>query len=534
MSYAAPFSLLSFHLPDRDDSADERLTWPLVGSLVIHAVVFVAFLSLRFGSSLEQSSGSYEVTLVTLPEIAAPSTAAPQRKAVIPPSKAVRTTGSRSPVKARVPERAMDALVSVPKPQATAIPKVVTPPVSTDPRPILKQNVDKLPPPPREDVREVSKPERVTESFVSALDSVVVPKPQTLPLPQESVPVRPSAPAPVEQSAVVEKEVPAFKAPPQPPKLVIRKSAEPPTPAPSVDLLAPKLKQAVGATSVPKRPEQVSKRVSPAVASKRQQKQDAPQAPESRAITLPSRAPRLAAVAPPEMRKKETPRQTVRKSSTVESFQEAFQSVRIPQRNPKSKTVPTKRAVPLVSETVPPATTAEARNLQQRKFVSPSAPKLAEVQDPVPFQPTVPVIASEPDTPLQEIDVSIPDLLTFDPQPVSKQTENGGEKARGLWKAGLCSQNNPYWENVEAKIDNIHRRLYRYHYRVESPTILTFRVMRNGQVKDLDLVRSSGNNKFDSVAKRAVLAAVPFSPFPASMPQPFCLVQHNFRVKPNQ
>ena len=351
MSYAAPFSLLSWHLPDHDESVAERLRgrWPLAGSALLHAVVFVAILSLRFGSSLEQSSGSYEVTLVTLPEIAASSTDAPQRKAVIPPSKTVRTTGSRSPVKARVPERAMDALVSVPKPQDTAVPKVVTPPVSTDPRPILEQNVDKLLPPPLEDVREIPKPERVTESLVSALDAVVVPKPQTLPLPQESAPVRPSVPAPVEQSPAVEKDVPSFKALPPSPKLIVGKSkTSRPTPAPSVDLLAPKLKQAVGAMVVPKKPEQVSKRVSPAVASKRQQKPDAPKAPESPAITLPSRAPRLAAVAPPEVRKKETPLQTVRKSSTVESLKEAMQSVRIPQRNPKSKTVPTKRAVPLV------------------------------------------------------------------------------------------------------------------------------------------------------------------------------------------
>ncbi|MYC27927.1 MAG: TonB family protein [Nitrospira sp. SB0662_bin_26] len=534
MSYAAPFSLLSWHLPDHGESVAERLRWPLAGSAFLHAVVFVAVLSLRFGSSLEQSSGSYEVTLVTLPEIAAPPTAAPQRKAVIPPSKGVRTT-SRPQVKARVPDRAVDALVSVPKPQTTAIPKVVTPPVSADPRPILKQNVDRPPPSSREDVRDVPKPERVTESLVSALDAVIVPKPQTLSLPQESAPVRPSVPAPVKQSPAVEKDMPAFKAPPQPPQLVVRKPAEPPTPAPSGDLLAPKLKQAVGATSVPKKPEQVSKRVSAAVASKRQQKQSAPKAPEAPAITLPSRAPRLAAVALPEMRKKETPLQTERQSSTVESFKEAIQSVRIPQRNPKSKTVSPKKAVPLVSETVSPAKASEARNQSLPKIVPPQAPRLAEVQDPVPSEPSVSEPASEPDTPLkQEIDVSIPDLLTFDPQPVSEQPESGGAKARGLWKVGLCSPNNPYWENVEAKIDNIHRSLYRYHYRVESPAILTFHVKRNGQVTDLDVVQSSGNEKFDLVAKRAVLEAAPLPPFPANMTKPFCLVQHNFRVKPNR
>lgn len=559
MSYAAPFSLLSFHLPDHDDSvAAERLTWPLAGSVLIHAVVFVAFLSLRFGSSLEQSSGSYEVTLVTLPEIAASATAspakksrpkgnadkvlppkaktAPQRKAVIPPSKAIRTTSSRPPVNPRVPQRVMDSLVSEPKLQVPAVPpKVVTPPVSVDPKPTLKQNVDKLSPPPRADVREVPKPERVTDSLMSALDSVVVPKPQAPALPQKSASVPPPVPAPVKQSSPVKMDVPPIQAPPQPPKLVVGKPEAPP-PAPKVALLAPKLKQAVGATVVPKKPEQVSKRVSPTVASERKQEQGTPKASESPVITLPSRAPRLAAAAPPEMQKKETPLQTARKSSTVESLKEAIQSVRIPERNPKSKTPqPVKRAVPLVSETVPPAKAAEARNLQQRKFVSPSAPELAEVQDPVPFQPTVPVTASEPDTsPRQEIDVSIPDLLVFDAQPVPKPTGSGAEETRGLWMAGFCSQSSLYWENVEKKIDDIHKEYWKNIHRVESPAILTFRVMRNGQVADLDVVRSSGNKRFDSAARDAVLAAVPLPAFPANMTKPSCQVQHVFRATLNR
>ncbi len=515
MSYAAPFSLLSLHVPDHDESVAERLRWPLAGSALLHAVVFIALLGLRFGSSFGQSDGSYEVTLVTLPEIAAspaapPVTkakarkapaAAPQKKAVIPPSKAV------------------------------------PPPVSTDPEPVPKQHVDTLPPPPLEDARDVPKPERVTESLVSALDAVVVPKAQVVPLlPQESAPVRP--PVPVEPSPAVEKDVPVFKAPPPPPKLVAGKSAPKPpapTPAPSVDLLAPKLKQAVSATSVPRKPEPVAKRVSPAVAPQRKQKPDAPRASASPSITVPSRAPRLAAVAPPEVRKKKTPLQTERKSSTVESFQEAIRSVRIPQKNLKGRTVSAKKAGPLVSETVSPAKAAEARNQSLSKVVPPQAPQLAEVQDPVPSESTVSDSASEPETSLeQEIDVFIPDASSaFDPQPVSKYTAGGGKKARGLWQAGLCSPKHPYWKSVEAKIDNIHGNIYRYRYRVESPAILTFRVTRNGQVEDVDVVRSSGNKRFDSVAKDAVLAANPLPPFPTNMTKPFCQVQHEFQVRPN-
>ena len=291
-----------------------------------------------------------------------------------------------------------------------------------------------------------------------------------------------------------------------------------PAPAPRVDPLASKLKRAVGATVVPKKPEKVSKRVSPSVAAKRQQKQDSLKAPESSAITLPARVPRRAAVAPPEVRKKETPLQTARKSSTVESLHKAIQSVRIPERNSKKNTVPSvKQAVPLVSETVPP-----------------QAPPLAEMQDPVRSQSTVERTTSEPDTPLQqEIDVSIPDLLSFDAQPVSKQTESGEEERRGLRRAGFCSQKNPYWKNVEEKIDSIHGSIYRYHYRVQSPAILTFQVKRNGQVAGLDVVLSSGNDKFDLVAKRAVEAAAPLPFFPTKVTKPFCQVQHEFKVNPN-
>ena len=114
MSYAAPFSLLSFHPPDRADSAEERLTWPLAGSLVIHAAVLIAFVSLRFASSLEQSSGSYEVTLVTLQEISASSTASPENTSrpernvdKVPPPKApeAKPTPKQNADKPRRPHR---------------------------------------------------------------------------------------------------------------------------------------------------------------------------------------------------------------------------------------------------------------------------------------------------------------------------------------------------------------------------------------------------------------------------------------------
>ena len=508
MSYAAPFSLLPFHLPDRDDSAEERLAWPLAGSLVIHAFVFIAFLSLRFGSSLEQSPGSYEVTLVTLPAIASSPAASPENT-------------SR-------PERNADK-VPPPKAEAKEVPKVA---------PQTKE-VSSPNPVPQEKPRV---PELVTDSLVGALESVVVPKPQALVLPQKAASVPASAPPPahMRQAPAVDLDVQPVQAPPQPPKLAsgpVTGKSETSTPAPKVDLLAKTLKQAVGTIVVPKKPKQDSRRVTVTSEGKRKQdvtRKDTARTPRSSGITLPSRAPRLAAVAPPEAPKKETPRQPARKSSTVESLPPIPP---VPEfKKPQPVETPS-RVVLLVPETSPkPSRPAEARN-QPSTIVSSQALQLAKVpveQSLVDLQPAVPKTTSEPDTLRDTIDnLSLPELV-FDAQPVSKQTESGTEGTLGLRVAGFCSPTNPYWENVEEKIDKTHRKIYRYHYRVESPAILTFRAMRNGQVEDLAVVRSSGNKKFDLVAKRAVLAAVPLPPFPANMTKPFCQVQHKFKVKPNR
>ena len=174
---------------------------------------------------------------------------------------------------------------------------------------------------------------------------------------------------------------------------------------------------------------------------------------------MPAQAPRLADVPPPaqEAPKKETPLQTARKSSTVESLTQAIQSVRIPESISKSKTPqPVSEADPLVPETSPKHPRVdEARNLPQKKFVSPQAPQLAKVsveQDPVPSQPTVPMTTSEPDTLGSQIDkLLIPQA--FDAQPGFQQTESGTQEMLDLRVAGSSPKENVYWGRVMAMID---------------------------------------------------------------------------------
>ena len=505
MSYAAPFSLLSFHLPDRADSAEERLTWPLAGSLVIHAAVLIAFVSLRFASSLEQSSGSYEVTLVTLQEISASSTASPENT-------------SR-------PERNVDK-VPPPKAEAGKAPKAAPP----------RKAVSSPSPVPQEKPRV---PELVTDSLLGALDSVVVPKLQALALPPKTAPVPAQAPPPTRQSPALEMDVQPIQAPPPPPKL--DSDVVPKKQAPSVDPLARTLKQAVGTIDVPKKPKQASSRVSPMIISDDEQKQDPTRTPRSSGITLPAQAPRLADVPPPaqEAPKKETPLQTARKSSTVESLTQAIQSVRIPESIPKSKTPqPVSEADPLVPETSPKhPRAAEARNLPQKKFVSPQAPQLAKVsveQDPVPSQPMVPMTTSEPDTLGSQIDkLLIPQA--FDAQPGFQQTESGTQEMLDLRVAGSSPKENVYWGRVMAMIDKrwiVHR--VEVQHRKPLQVVLKFRVERNGEVTESNVIQSSGNEYFDSTAQRALVAATPLPSFPKNLPNLFYDVQYTFTGPPNR
>ena len=502
MSHAAPFSLLSVHLQDRADSAEERFTWPLAGSLVIHAVVLIAFMSLRFASSLEQSSGSYEVTLVTFQEISASPTASPEKQ-----SRPERNVDKVPPPKAEVRKA----------PKAAPPQKAVSPPI---PVPQEKPRV----------------PERVTDSLMGALDSVVVPKLQAPALPQKAEPAPAQAPPPIRQSPALEMDVQPIQAPPPPPKL--DSDVVPRKQAPRVDPLAQTLKQAVGTIVAPKKPKQVSNRVSPAVTSDAEQKQDITRTPQSSGITLPSRAPRLADVAPPEAPKKETPLHTARKSSTVESLTQALQSVRIP----ASMTAqPVPEAVPFVPEASPKLPrAAEPRDMPI--VVPPQAPQLAKLpveQDQVPSRPAVPMTTSEPDTLDRQIaKLTIPP--DFDAQPGFQQTARGTQDMLALRVAGSSPKDNTYWDLVRSKIA---RRwiFYRSEFKRSQPlqVVLRFRLFPNGQLEDkeeknevkkeqISVVRSSGDGDFDSFAKRAVETAIPLPPFPENMTNPFYDVKYTF------
>ncbi len=79
MSSTATFDRWSFHALGFAESVDPRPLWPLAGSLVLHVVVCVAIMSLRFLPASETPETFYQVTLVNLPDIQAFSPPSPAR-----------------------------------------------------------------------------------------------------------------------------------------------------------------------------------------------------------------------------------------------------------------------------------------------------------------------------------------------------------------------------------------------------------------------------------------------------------------------
>ena len=462
MSYAVP--LLSLHLPD---DAESRFAWPLVGSLSLHVIVLIAFVSLRLPVSLEQPFGSYEVTLVTLPGASKPPTSSPET-ATTP--RVAKVSPPPETKEAPPPERVRDSLAEAPDPVVVPKPRAPVSPPKTVPAPIPPA-IEPLPIP--EASEPTPPPERVRDSLAEALNSVVVPKPQAPPSsPQKVVPT---------------------PAPPQSPKLALgpaRDKPEPLTSPPRVELLAKKLKKVIDPLTVPKK--RVSDRVPVRpITADVNRKPKTIESSRSSGMTLPSKAPPLADLAP---RSPEPPLQPSRESRTAESWKHDLQSVHIPKIRKPVRSV--SAATPLVPD------------------ASPSLPDVVE-PPPLPTVPQVPAFESS--------------------QENFQQTDEQALMTGDLRVSGSSPKKNPYWGRFKSRIEAVwivHRVQFQRNRRLQ--VTLAFRVERNGTVKNLTVIRSSDNTYFDSTAKRAVIAASPLPAFPETMPEPFYDVRYTFKGPSDQ
>jgi TonB family protein len=62
----------------------------------------------------------------------------------------------------------------------------------------------------------------------------------------------------------------------------------------------------------------------------------------------------------------------------------------------------------------------------------------------------------------------------------------------------------------------------------ETVVIVRFRVLRSGQVRDVELETGSGNASVDTSALRAVRQSIPLPPFPNLLTEPYLDLRYRF------
>jgi len=62
----------------------------------------------------------------------------------------------------------------------------------------------------------------------------------------------------------------------------------------------------------------------------------------------------------------------------------------------------------------------------------------------------------------------------------------------------------------------------------ESVVVVRFRVLRTGQVRDIELETGSGSSPLDTSAVRAVRQSMPLPPFPNLLTEPFLDLRYRF------
>lgn len=494
MSYAGHANLITLQLADSSAQVDSRLTRMLATSLLVHALLLLGLMSVRFAPTIQQPLASYHVDLVTLPE-----------PRVAPPGKEPATVG-----KATVPPP--------PEPQ-------VTPPA---PSPA----VPKTPPAPIQT-------ERVTQSIVDAVESVAIPPSRKM-APIENAPAVTQLPA---QPVRNDDESQAILMPvvPQAPQLSTRKTLPvrvTPTPsAPSTRSLAETLRQAVQSVSIPQKTQTPKARIPSPVTPKSE-----PISPKSQVtavtspkITTPGQAPQMAKVTPvpnpAELQPKPRPQNRV-----ADSMKHILQSLVVPEVR-KFNVLPTEKTL-AIPVPIPPVRDSQPIPRQELAGIVPlsDAPNLTVVvTKSIPKKSAVvPPETVQPHAVNQKIaKLIIPEVQFPEAHHIlSKPTDSGMQNTTTTFQvSGSSPQGNAYWGRVWSKID---REWIAPQVDIRSGrplrVILTFRIERQGGVRNLAIEQSSGNEYYDVAAKRAVLNATPLPPFDSDMPEPFYDIQFQFTV----
>ncbi len=484
MEHAASPSLISLGLTTDTSSEGSFFRWGLISSCVLHAIIIILAMFLRFQSDSEQPFRAIDVALISLPSL---PTAAPTKKAAPavpkkapPPPRAPTVEENLPPLPTETASEQLSeslggAINSIQVPQKREMHSSSTPAQEAEIRPTEDQSplIDKL-------------------RLPSAPPTIARPKrlqPTQAPQPSPSrIPVQ--TPAPKKTPAPMKSQ--SQPPPPQPVKKIQRVVKPAPT-LPALSDVTPftKPNQAQSFPKKPKTPniEQALKRNRPTIPTP-SSKSTVPNVSRDRAQLRPKPKSEVPKISAPLMAKipktpksQTSPPSKPKMSDTVKKLMEGLKSTtqtRVPQKAPQ---VPTRTASP----TPPPPSALDQR------IAKLSIPEVAPVES----------IKQR----LQVLEVQ----TTGNP---------GGSTAKP------SPGKNRYLAMVEDRIDN---QWVAPPLLASDPiVVLNFHISRSGEISGIRITESSGHAHYDSSAQRAVQAVNPLPSFPSDISDSFFDVTYRF------
>jgi TonB family protein len=480
MEHAASPSLIALGLTADTSSEGSSFRWGLVSSCVLHALVIVMAMFIRFQSEKEQPFRTIDVALISLPTL---STTTPK------PAPSRKETAIKTPTQKVAPS---------PTPTAPPVEEEVLPPLPTE-----------------------TASERLSESLGGAIHSIIVP--------QKRVPNSSTIPAQEPEFHPVEDESPlldSLRLPSAPPTIARPKRLQPAEPLKSLPSPAPPSQTNVPPNTQDSVKAPVSPSSPPPAATIQPSVKPAPAIPSLSEVT-PFTKPEPSS---------EPPR-TRENSNIEESLKRNIPNIQPP---PSKSIIPelSRKRPPTRLETIPEKPPAPASVPAQPKM-SDTVKKLMEglkstTRTPASSlpqtkpSPTTPSIAPAPSAIDQQIaKLSIPEVAPVESikQRLQLLEVQAGE-GQGGPTAQTSSGKNRYLAMVEDRIDG---QWAAPPLLASNPVVVVkFHIARSGEISRVHITESSGNAYYDSAAQRAVLAVNPLPPFPADISDSFFDVQYRF------
>ena len=490
-------SLISLGLPHHLYGEDSPLRWWLAGSMAFHVLLALLALNLRFSPSFEQPLTSYEVSLVSSSALETPS----RPKAKARPAKAKATPAKpppplpTEPARERLSDSFADSVKTIVVPQKRAHETMAPFQPTPMPEPLAQNELPK--------------------TLEAEPEATIIPT-HTDQDTSQSTPPKPQSDVPLKTPELLQ----GIKAPPQTPEFTpvdpfptARESD--PTKQPS-EKLTHSFKETIQSVQIPTRPTR-KKTTKPPKGSK-----------TTKPTTARPEARQLAKESPQSARKESTSPQRERLS---ESLKELLGSVSVP----KLRDVPPTSSAPKDS----------TRNKTQEALESIQLPKMTKK---VP-EPKVEETRRLPD--LQhsnklrtEIDQQLAKLKVPDVAPIEslrkrlqiqEVTQSEGDVTQSPSSSssltGKASRKSRYLALVKARIDQLWVAPPVTVDKKNLQAILRFRILRSGEVTNLELERGSGHSYYDSAAQRAVQAADPLPAFPSEITETYLDVHFSFSLE---